>query len=255
LEQKKQWKELTVIDLSRNFGHHYAAHAGLSYASGEYIFIIDCDLEVSPSVLKTFFEKISSSDADVIYGYQEQRKGNAAEKHLGALFWNVFNRLSRTKVPANILTERICTQRYRDALMKLGDKNLFLAGMYHWAGFQQIGIPIVKKQRQGRSSYSFLHRINLMLDAVSSFSEKPLRLLFNLGVYSMFFAFSAAVYLAVKKLIYGDAINIGWTSIITLIFFVFGTIMCAIGVLGIYLSKILTQIQNRPLYIIKEIHS
>jgi len=137
IEQKVNFKELVILDLSRNFGHHYAAHAGISYASGELIFVIDCDLEVSPSVLVDFYKKIKSSSADVVYGYQEKRKGGVVEKNSGGLFWNVFNKLNDTKVPPNILTERIFTQRYREALIKLGDKNLFLAGMYHWTGFTQ----------------------------------------------------------------------------------------------------------------------
>jgi putative glycosyltransferase len=99
-----------------------------------------------------------------------------------------------------------------------------------------------------------MRRINLMLDALSSFSEKPLRLLFNFGISAMMIAFAAALYIIAKKLIYGDAISVGWTSIITLIFFIFGTIMSALGILGIYLSKIFTQIQNRPLYIFKDLY-
>ena len=92
IEQKTNFKELVILDLSRNFGHHYAAHAGISYASCELIFVIDCDLEVSPSVLVDFYKKIKSSSADVVYGYQEKRKGGIVEKNLGGLFWNVFNK-------------------------------------------------------------------------------------------------------------------------------------------------------------------
>lgn len=255
LEEKKKWPQLKLVDLSRNFGHHYAIHAGISLAKGKYTFIIDCDLEVTPSVLKDFYSKIQEEKADVIYGYQESRKGSAVEKHGGGLFWNLFNKLSNTKVPPNILTERIFTTRYREAILKLGDKNLFLAGMYHWAGFQQIGIPIKKGLRKGKSTYTIMRRLQLMLEAISSFSEKPLRLLFNFGIMAMLLAFSAALYLVIKKLIYGDAISVGWTSIITLIFFIFGIIMSALGILGIYLSKIFNQIQNRPLYIIKDIYN
>lgn len=255
LEEKRSWPQLKLVDLSRNFGHHYAIHAGLTYAKGRYTFVIDCDLEVSPSVLKDFYSKIKEEEADVIYGYQEKRKGKTIEKHAGGLFWGVFNRLSPTKVPPNIISERILTDRYKDALLKLGDKNLFLAGMYHWAGFRQIGIPVAKGLRDGKSTYTLMRRINLMIDALSSFSEKPLRLLFNLGVMAMAIAFTAALYLVTKKLIYGAAISVGWTSIITLIFFIFGIIMSALGILGIYLSKIFNQIQNRPLYIIKDIYN
>ena len=255
LEEKKVWQQLMIVDLSRNFGHHFALHAGISLAKGTYVFIIDSDLEVNPLVLKDFYSKIKDEKVDVVYGYQTNRKGGLVEKHGGGFFWKVFNRLSNTKVPPNILTERIFTKQYQEAILKLGDKNLFLAGMYHWAGFKQVGIPIGKGLRKGKSSYSLLHRMNLMLDAISSFSERPLRLLFTVGVWAMLIAFSASLYLITKKLIYGDAISVGWTSIITLIFFIFGSIMSALGILGIYLSKIFTQIQNRPLYIIKDIYS
>jgi putative glycosyltransferase len=145
-------------------------------------------------------------------------------------------------------------RKYLDALNSLGDKNLFLGGMMYWVGFNQIGIPVIKKNRKGNSSYSISKRINLMIEAISSFSEKPLKLLFKIGIFIMFLTLIIAFYLILKKLIYPEYILIGYTSIMTLILFSTGIIVATIGAVGIYVSKIYKQVQGRPLYIVKNIY-
>ena len=121
--------QLVVVDLSRNFGHHYAMQAGLRVARGAKVFLIDCDLEVAPSVMADMSAKLESTGADLVYGYQEVRKGGWFEQCSGGLFWRGFNWLSDTKVPANLVTERVMTRRFVDALLSLGDFNLFLSQM------------------------------------------------------------------------------------------------------------------------------
>jgi putative glycosyltransferase len=112
LERKKDISQIKIIDLSRNFGHHYAIQAGLNYASGEYVFLIDNDLETPPSILVDFFNEIKKDNTlDVVYGYQEARKGNFIEKKTGSVFWVLINKLSDTKIPHNILTERLITKQ------------------------------------------------------------------------------------------------------------------------------------------------
>jgi putative glycosyltransferase len=254
LEKKKEVPQIIIIELSRNFGHHYAASCGLRLASGERIFLIDCDLEVSPNVLVALYHTMNKTSADVVYGYQEKRKGKFIEKYLGGLFWKLFSFLSDTTVPNNIVTERLMNRKYLDALNSLGDKNLFLGGMMYWVGFNQIGIPVFKKNRKGKSSYSISKRINLMIEAISSFSEKPLKLLFKIGIFIMFLTLIIAFYLILKKLIYPEYILIGYTSIMTLILFSTGIIIATIGAVGIYVSKIYKQVQERPLYIIRNIY-
>jgi putative glycosyltransferase len=254
LKKKQSIPQIVVVELSRNFGHHYAASAGLKMATGEKIFIIDCDLEVSPVILVQFYHKMSETSADVVYGYQEKRKGKFVERILGGLFWQIFNLLSDIHVPANILTERLMTRKYLDALNTLHDKNLFLGGMMYWVGFYQIGIPVTKKQRHGKSSYSFSKRVNLLIEAISSFSEKPLKLLFKSGLYLTAMAFIYALYLIISKLLNPEMVLIGYTSIMAFILFAMGTIITSIGALGIYMSKIFRQVQGRPLYIINNIY-
>ena len=254
LARKKDIPQIVVVEFSRNFGHHYAASAGLNTASGDLVFLIDCDLEVSPTVLTAFFHELKKQSCDVVYGVQKMRKGGFTERFFGGLFWKMINALSDTKIPHNIVTERLMTRNYIDALNSMGDKNLFMAGLMYWAGFNQVGVPVDKKQRTGQSSYSFGKRISLVFEAVTSFSERPLKILFKIGLYITALSVIASVYLLIKKILYPNTIFMGYTSVFTLILFSLGMLISSIGIVGIYLSRIFKQVQNRPLFIIKKIY-
>lgn len=253
LALKRDIPELVIVDLSRNFGHHHAVQAGLQHARGDLVFMIDCDLEVSPSVLPDFYRKQRECGADLVYGYQKSRKGGWFEQVSGGLFWKGFNLLSNTKIPENILTERIMSRRFVNALLQMGDRNLFLGGMMSWTGFDQIGIPIAKKQRKGQSTYTLLKRLRLMINAVSSFSSQPLVWLFNVGVATTLLSFAYVAYLIIRKVIFGDAL-LGFTSMMGFIAVSLGILTTAIGLVGIYLGKVFDQVQNRPTYIVKDIY-
>ena len=253
LERRTDISQLVVIDLSRNFGHHHAIQAGLQHARGDLIFLIDCDLEVPPLVLVEFHRKLCESDCDVVFGYQEARKGGRFEQVSGNLFWKGFNFLSDINIPENTVTERIMTRRFVEALLQMGDRNLFLAGMMGWAGFQQLGLPVVKKQRDGRSTYTLARRIGLMVNAVSSFSAQPLVWLFNIGVTITVLSFSFAFYLLLRKLFFDDTL-LGFTSVMTVMTLSLGILTSAVGLVGIYLGKVFNQVQNRPTYIVRDIY-
>lgn len=245
---------IKIVDLSRNFGHHKAMMAGLSYARGELTFIIDCDLEVRPGVLTHFLDTLRGTDADVVYGIQGERKGAFIERAGGAMFWRLFNRLSDTKVPANVLTERLMTRRYVEALLSLGDRNVFLGGMMYWSGFRQIAIQVEKTQREGASTYSLRKRFALLLEAITSFSTVPLKLVLTAGLGITLFAIAAGMGLLVRKLLHPEAVLVGFTSLMLVIIGMSGIIITVLGVIGLYISRIFTQTQNRPLFIVREFH-
>jgi len=253
VERKKDIPQLVVVDLSRNFGHHNAIQAGLQISRGALVFLIDCDLEVAPSVLVEFYNKQRQSGSDLVYGYQDARKGGWFEQLSGGLFWKGFNLLSETKIPENSVTERIMTRRFVDGLLRMGDRNLFLGGMMSWTGFAQVGLCIGKKQREGPSSYTLMKRIQLMVNAVSAFSSQPLVWLFNMGVLITVVSFASIVYLVMRKLIFNDTL-LGFTSIMVLMMFTLGVLTTALGLVGIYMGKVFNQVQNRPTYIIKDIY-
>jgi len=252
LERRRDIPQLVVVDLSRNFGHHHAMQAGLQFSRGAYVFLIDCDLEVSPSVLPAFYAKIREAKCDVVYGFQEARKGGPFERISGRLFWTGFNWLSETKVPENVLTERIMTRRFVDSLLQMGDRNLFLGGMMSWTGFQQLGLPIAKRQRDGTTTYTLVKRFRLMINAVSSFSAQPLIWLFNAGIVITLLSFAFGLYLIARKIIFDDTL-LGFTSLMALLTLTLGILTTALGILGIYMGKIFTQVQNRPTYIVRDV--
>jgi putative glycosyltransferase len=251
LELKKKYPQMIIIDLSRNFGHHYALFAGVAASTGDYVFLSDCDLETHPGVLVDFYKEIQNSPFEVVYGYQEERKGGIFERVSGGIFWKLFNLLSETKVSRNILTERILTRKYVDSLVQLGDKNLFLAGMMNWLGYDQKGIPVKKIKREGRSNYSLRKKISLAVNSITSFSPAPLKMIFYLGLLITLLSLSFAVYLVIRKILYPAEIFLGWTSILASISFSLGMITLCLGVIGI-LSDI-TQVQNKYLYFVKNI--
>ena len=255
LERKNKIPQIKIIDLSRNFGHHYAIQAGLNYATGEYVFLIDNDLETPPTVLVDYYNEIKKDTTlDVVYGFQEARKGNFIEKQAGSIFWVLINKLSDTKIPHNILTERLMTKQYVHELLRLQDANLFIGGMMYWVGFNQKGIPIQKGQRKGASTYTIKRRAELMLQAITSFSGKPLEWLFYIGISTSFFSFLFLVYLAFQKIIHQDEVQLGWTSIVAINVLILGIISTFLGLIGIYIFKIFKQVQGRPNVIIKKIY-
>lgn len=255
LEQKKEISQIKIIDLSRNFGHHYAIQAGLKYASGDLIFLIDNDLETPPNVLIDYYREIQKDETlDVVYGYQEIRKGKFIEKKAGSVFWVLINKLSDTKIPHNILTERLMTKQYVSELLRLQDANLFIGGMMYWIGFNQKGIPVQKGKRNGASTYSLKRRAELMLQAVTSFSGKPLEWLFYFGLLISIFSIFFLIYIAVQKIIHNDEVQLGWTSIVAINVLILGVISTFLGLIGIYIYKIFRQVQGRPNAIIKKIY-
>ncbi|MFN4150109.1 MAG: glycosyltransferase family 2 protein, partial [Candidatus Sericytochromatia bacterium] len=140
LELKKNDSRIKILDLSRNFGHHKAIMTGLSESKGEFVFLIDSDLEENPNLLKVFWNEINNTDFDVIYSLQKYRKGNYFEKISGFIFYKVFNFFSYIKIPESASTCRIMKRRYIDELIKFKESDLFITGVLAATGFKQKGI-------------------------------------------------------------------------------------------------------------------
>ncbi|MEI6753688.1 MAG: glycosyltransferase family 2 protein [Paludibacter sp.] len=254
LELKGSNNHIVAVDLSRNFGHHYAIMAGLNCATGENIFLIDCDLEVPPTYIPTFYNKFNEEQCDVVYGVQESRKGSFIERTVGGLFYRFFNNLTDTQIPENLLTERLMSRRYVNELIKLGDKNIFMAGMMQWVGFKQIPITIKKGQRDGKSTYTLGKRIALSMQAITSFSSYPLVVLFKFGFFISAISVITGLYFLIRKIIYPEIVLSGFTFLIVALLFSVGVIISSLGILGIYIDKLFNQTKNRPTFIVKDIY-
>ncbi|MGG1637085.1 glycosyltransferase family 2 protein [Paenibacillus sp. NRS-1760] len=243
-----------VIDLSKNFGHHKAILTGLSYVSGNIVFLIDCDLEEEPELLSQFYKEWIENEEvyDVMYGIQENRSGTFYRRIAGAMFYKLFNYLSDVQISENICTVRLMTKRYVDSLLGFKDKNVFLAALFEKTGFKQKSIRI-NKNYKGSSSYNTFKKIALMTDAITSFSSKPLLVIMMTGLMISSISFLYAFFLIVRK-IFNISMISGWTSLMVSVWFLSGIILFSIGTLGIYISKIYTETKDRPITVIKKIY-
>jgi len=246
--------KVTLIELSRNFGHHKAIMTGLNHATGDLIFLIDSDLEEDPELIKTFLKKFEENkEYDVIYGVQRKRKGNIFEKISGRLFFTLFNLLSNVKVEKNMCTVRLMTRRYVENLLKFKEHELVFFGISALTGFKQKGIYI-DKSAKGTTTYSFNRKLDLAINSIVSFSNKLLVYIFYLGTLITILSSFYILYVLFLKLYYGISVT-GWASLIISIWFVGGVIIFCLGIIGMYLSKIFTETKNRPYVIIKDIYS
>lgn len=252
---KKELPQLKIVELSRNFGHHNALYAGLSLSLGEKVFIIDSDLEIRPKVLTKFYHVLEQDPLlDVVYGVQEFRKGNFIERVAGRLFWRLFNSLTDSSLLANSLTERLMRRNYVDALLRLDEKNIFLAGMFDWVGFNQKAVYLKKTQRSGKSTYSLRKRFSLMITAITSFSERPLIYILRLGLVLSFGSSVLAIYFILRKIFFIDYVLHGFTALIVVVLLSSGIILFSLGIASLYIGRIFKQAQSRPLFVIKDIH-
>lgn len=243
---------IVLIDLSRNFGHHKAMMTGLSYVRGERIFLIDSDLEEDPGWLLIFSEHMDRENCDVVYGVQERRKGGFFEKWSGELFYRFFKHLTGLTLPQNIVTARLMTKQYVDALLLHDEREVFLAGLWHITGFDQRPLNINKKNTS-ETTYTFQHKMSLLVNSVTSFSNAPLKAIFYIGIIISLLACGYTTYLVINKFFFAKPLS-GWTSVMASIWILGGAIIIFIGIVGIYLSKIFMETKRRPYTIIRQIY-
>lgn len=241
-----------TIELSRNFGHHKAMMTGLSHATGNLIFLIDSDLEESPEWLFSFFEQMQKEQCDVVYGVQENRKGKIFERWSGEIFY-MFNRfLTGINLPKNVVTTRLMNEKYVKSLLLFEEREVFLAGLWYITGFDQRP-QIVKKSETSETTYTFRHKISLLINSITSFSNKPLVFIFYFGITVLFSSITFILYLILNWLLLSHPLS-GWTSVMASIWLMGGFIISFIGIIGIYLSKIFSETKRRPYTIIRSIY-
>lgn len=247
-------RRVSVVDLSRNFGHHRAVMVGLSFTKGNLVFLIDCDLEEAPENLYSFYkEMLQDSDYDVVYGIREKRMGGISRRFFAWCFYKMFNFLSAKKFDSSMAFSRLMSKRYVRSLLTFRERNLFLLGIWTITGYNQKPLKIGTAYK-GKSTYTFSKKVKLAVTALTSFSSKPLILIFYFGVFVSFFAMLGVLCAVADKVIYGTAL-LGWTSLIVSVWLVGGIIMSIMGIIGVYIARMFDEIKRRPLAIIKDVYS
>jgi len=245
-------RRVKIVDLSRNFGHHTAMITGLAATTGSYVFLIDCDLEEEPELLSKFYKEMLQSQADVVYGLQQKRKGKLFERISGGIFWKMFELLASYPVPKNQLVARLMSRRYVSSLLEYGEREVFLPGIWAMTGFKQIPLT-VKKLSKGSSSYTFRKKIAQFVDAITSFSTTPLVYIFYLGALIILVSSISALWLIIRRIFFSIYLA-GWPSLIVSIWLLGGLTIFCIGLIGIYLSRVFIEAKQRPRAIIRKIY-
>lgn len=253
LELSKAYDFLKVIDLSRNFGQHIAITAGYKFSKGYYVGMMNVDLQEDVSeFIKLVDFLVHNSNYDFALGLREKRNDGIFKKLTSYLFNKTLNLLTGDKTPTNSSTVRLMTRPFLNAYLELTEKDRYLPALENWIGFRHAYLPIIHSERKkGKTSYNLSKRLKMAFNAIITFSDKPLRISVIIGFIITCVGFLMGLRLILMKIFYSE-IQPGYTSTISLIIFFSGVQLLFLGLTAIYIGKILKEVQNRPLYIIKE---
>lgn len=243
---------LKVVDLSRNFGHHKAMMTGLAHATGDHVYLLDSDLEEEPEWLLEFWRILHEEQADMVYGVQQARKGRLSERITGRFFYGLFRTMTGIVQPDNIVTARVMSRRFVQALLLHQEREINIGGLWIITGFRQVKV-IVKKNASSPTTYNFGRKLDHLINAITSFSSLPLMFTFYAGLFISFSAVLFIIYSVVLRLMQPTMVG-GYTALIASIWFFSGLIVFFLGIQGIYLAKIFTEVKQRPYTIIREVY-
>ena len=240
-----------VVGLSRNFGQHAALAAGFAHARGEYVGSINVDMEDPPDQIPLLLAEFEKTECDIVFGLRRERHSPWLVKVTSTLFHWVLKSLTGYQYPSNIATLRIMSRRFTEAYLRFGEKAPFLDGLQFWLGFKRAFVPIAHQERaQGRSSYNFRRRFLMAMDSIISFSDLPLRLTVVAGAIVAACGFIYALVVIYLRLFVN--VQAGYSSLVSIIMILGGVQILVIGLASLYIGRILKEVQNRPLYVVRE---
>jgi len=240
-----------AIRFTRNFGHHYAITAGLHKASGEWVVVMDGDLQDRPEVIPELYKKISEG-YDVVFVSRKNRTEKIYYKVSQKIFYFTLNILSGVNFDSSQANFSIINRKVVEAFKAFPENSRFYASTINWLGFNRGKILADQGKRfSGKPSYTIRKRFKLALDIIFSFSDRPLKWAIGLGFFLSMVASILGIYIVFRALTSGFAV-LGWPSLIAAIFFNTGVILIVLGILGVYIGRIYTETKGRPLYAISE---
>ncbi len=248
-------KRVHMISFSRNFGKEAAIYAGLSKSKGDYVVILDCDLQDPPSLLPQMYELIEKEGYDSVATRRVSRKGEPPIRSFFArMFYRLINAISNADIVDGARDYRMMTRQFVEAVLSVGEYNRFSKGIFGWVGFRNKWLEFENvERRKGETKWSFWKLFLYAIDGIIAFSTAPLSIASFLGVLFCVVAFIFIVVIIIRKLTVGDPHGlVGWTSTACIILFVSGVQLFCLGIVGQYLSKAYLEVKKRPLYIIKE---
>ena len=249
----KETPNVRYLSFSRNFGKEAAMYAGLREAKGDYVAIMDADLQHPPAMLPEMYEGLQSGEYDCVAARRESRKGEPPIRSFFArCFYKIINRISDTEIVDGACDFRMMTRQMVDAIVSMGEYNRFSKGIFGWVGFRNKWLPYENVERvAGETKWSFWKLLLYSLQGIVGFSTVPLAIASVLGTLLCFVSFLMVVYIIVKTLLFGDPVS-GWPSLACMVMFMGGIQLLCMGILGQYLAKTYLETKHRPIYILAE---
>lgn len=239
------------IKLTRNFGQHHAITCGLDYAFGDWVVVMDCDLQDLPEEIPRLYQK-AKQGFDVVLARRENRKDTVLKRFQSWLFYKLFNFLTDMNYDSSVGVFRIISRRVVDHLRRMREQHRFFIGLVEWASFPTTSLWVQHgKRTEGKSTYTFSKLLSFAIDVITSYSDKPLRVFTLFGFVISLLAFLFGSYILFRKLMFGSPVT-GWSSLIVSLYFLSGIIVMILGIIGTYLGKTYDEVKKRPLYVISK---
>lgn len=240
------------VQFSRNFGQHYGITAGLDICKGEWVVVMDCDLQDRPEEIPRLYAK-AQEGYDIVLARRGARCDPPLKRISSWLFYKIFSYLTDTKYDGETGNFRIMSRKVVENFRRMGEQLRFFGGLVQWIGFPTTSIDVEHAERfQGKSTYTFGKLWKLASETIIAHSDKPLRLATRFGFLMAFFSFCYGTYILSHALIYGSSIP-GWNSLFVSLYFIGGIIIAILGMLGVYLGKTFDEAKKRPLYIVRRV--
>ena len=254
LYNEKTKSNITVVSFSRNFGKESAIYAGIKNSTGDYISLIDADMQQRPEVVLEMLDILENEyEYDCVAAYQAKRKEGSVMTAFKSCFYKLINKLSEIELHADASDFRTFTRGVADAILEMGEYHRFSKGIFSWIGFNTKYIPYeVQERNAGETKWGFRKLVKYALEGISSFSTKPLKLATYVGITASFAAIIYLIVVVIKRIFFYEPIS-GYATIVALILLLGGIQLFCIGIIGSYLAKTYIQSKNRPIYIAKEI--
>lgn len=256
----KRMKELSEKDsnvkylsFSRNFGKESAMYAGLCNASGDYVTLMDADLQDPPSLLPEMLDILNSGEYDNVATRRKDRKGESRiRSFFSKCFYKVINRISEVKIESGSRDYRLMKREMVDAIVQMGESNRFSKGLFSWVGFRTYWLSFDNVERvAGRTKWSTWKLFRYSIDGITNYSHTPLSIASSMGLLLTFISIIAIIFLIVRQILFNDSVE-GWTSLVCIITFIGGLQLLCMGIMGQYIAKTYIETKNRPHYIISE---
>ena len=252
-EYSRHDERVRFVSFSRNFGKEAAMYAGLNESTGDYIAILDADLQDPPDLLPEMYETVKSGEYDCVATKRKTRRGEPIlRSFFSRLFYKIINKMSETEIVDGARDYRLMTRRMVDSILEVTEYNRFSKGIFSWVGFKTKWIAYDNVERvAGRTKWSFGKLFVYSLDGITAFSTKPLIISAVVGLLFCLLAFLMIILIIAITVLYGDPVS-GWPSMVCIVLFVSGVQLFCLGIMGQYMSKEYMEIKGRPIYVVRE---